>query len=226
MRLPLCACILFAAAVALPAAITVGDTYRKVLKEKGRPSGKIEAGSTLSLHYPEQIIKLDRGRVVAIETPPAREAPAGEAAAAAVPATAATTGSERRGAPRATVQAGRWTTDYSAALQAAKQRKQRVFLLFTGHDWSGSCMRLQHEILSTPKFRSYASQNLMLVELEFPKNRKLSPALKAQNDKLKRHYGIQTFPVVVVLDNSGRQLGMLGYMEGGPEAFIAALKEL
>ena len=126
----------------------------------------------------------------------------------------------------AAIQPGRWTTDYAAALEAARERQHRVLLLFTGNDWTGASMRLQHEILSTPIFRQYASEHLILVELEFAKHRRLPPALKAQNEELKRQYGILSFPVVIVLDSAGQQLGMLGYTEGGPKPFLAALQEL
>ncbi len=31
---------------------------------------------------------------------------------------------------------------------------------------------------------------------------------------------------MIVLDSAGKQIGQLGYMEGSPEAFIAALNKL
>lgn len=247
MRFSVCVCIAFAAAAALPAAINVGDPYKKVLQEMGRPSGSIEAGTTLSLHYPGRVIKLDRGRVVAIEAVAERAAPGDDAPRPATRAVAVPEKSSRpvvtaespkprghsppantlrRDPARTTVPAGRWTTEYGAALLAAKEQKCRVLLFFTGSDWSSGCMQLRHEIFSTPAFLRYASEHLILVEVDFPKRRKLAPALKAQNDALKRQYGIHQFPIVVVLDSEGQQLGMLGYTEGGPQAFVAELKKL
>lgn len=92
--------------------------------------------------------------------------------------------------------------------------------------WAGRRGVSKPEIFSTPAFLRYASEHLILVEVDFPKRRKLSPALKTQNDALKRQYGIHQFPIVVVLDSEGQPLGMLGYTEGGPQAFVAELEKL
>jgi protein disulfide-isomerase len=39
-------------------------------------------------------------------------------------------------------------------------------------------------------------------------------------------YQIQGFPTLIVLNSEGRKVGELGYMEGGPSAFIAELEKL
>ena len=66
----------------------------------------------------------------------------------------------------------------------------------------------------------------MLLEVDFPRMKELSDEQKAANEKLAEQYGIYGFPTVVVLDSNGKTLGQLGYMRGGPKAFIAALEKL
>ena len=44
--------------------------------------------------------------------------------------------------------------------------------------------------------------------------------------QLASEYQVEGFPTLVVLDAAGKKVGELGYMEGGPEAFIAALEKL
>ncbi len=66
----------------------------------------------------------------------------------------------------------------------------------------------------------------MLVELDFPKSKSQEADVKKQNEKLAEQYEVQGFPTIVVLDDKGKQVGQLGYMEGGPEAFIAELEKL
>ena len=39
-------------------------------------------------------------------------------------------------------------------------------------------------------------------------------------------YQVQGFPTIVVLNGEGQKVGELGYMEGGPAAFIAQLERL
>jgi len=116
-----------------------------------------------------------------------------------------------------------WETDYAAALKQAKTENRHVFLFFTGSDWCGWCKRLNKEILSTPEFAQYSKGKLILVELDFPKKRKLTANLKAQNAKLAAKYKIEGYPTIIVLDSSGAKVGELGYQEGGPGPFIASL---
>lgn len=119
-----------------------------------------------------------------------------------------------------------WMTDHAKALEKAKADKKVVLMDFTGSDWCGWCIKLDKEIFSQKEFTEYADKNLVLLKLDFPRNKKLSQALTKQNAKLQEEYKIEGFPTVIVLDSDGKQIGTLGYMEGGPSAFIAAVKKL
>lgn len=124
------------------------------------------------------------------------------------------------------VSAAEWTTDVPKAVQQAKAEKKLALLDFTGSDWCGWCVKLKSEVFDTPEFKAYAAKNLVLVELDFPKKKELSAELKATNKKLAGEYGIKGFPTIIVLDGTGKQVGKLGYMPGGPKAFIAELDKL
>jgi protein disulfide-isomerase len=64
------------------------------------------------------------------------------------------------------------------------------------------------------------------VEVDFPNKKKQSAELKAANNALQKKYGIKGYPTIVVLDGDGKKVGELGYMKGGPKAFIAELEKL
>ena len=119
-----------------------------------------------------------------------------------------------------------WVTDYKKAQEDAKAGKKLMLLEFTGSDWCGWCMKLDKEVFSTPEFQNYASRNLILVKLDFPRKRPQTEALKKQNEQLAQKYGIQGFPTIIVLNGQGEKLGELGYMEGGPSPFLAKLETL
>jgi thioredoxin-related protein len=119
-----------------------------------------------------------------------------------------------------------WVTDYKKAQEAAKAGKKLMLLDFTGSDWCGWCMKLDKEVFSTPEFQNYASRNLILVKLDFPRRRPQTEALKKQNEQLAQKYGIQGFPTIIVLNGQGEKVGELGYMNGGPSPFLAKLETL
>jgi len=119
-----------------------------------------------------------------------------------------------------------WLTDYKQAQEEAKTSKKLVLMNFTGSDWCGWCIRLDREVFTKPEFQEYAKNKLVLLEVDFPRMKKLSPDEKSQNEQLARKYRVQGFPTIVVLDGEGRMVGELGYTPGGPSAFIAELEKL
>lgn len=119
-----------------------------------------------------------------------------------------------------------WLTDYDTAKAQAKTDNKLMLLDFTGSDWCGWCKRLNAEVFSTPQFQDYANKNLILVELDFPRAKPQTDDIKKQNSQLASQYQIEGFPTVIVLNADGKKVGTLGYMEGGPQTFIAALEKL
>jgi len=119
-----------------------------------------------------------------------------------------------------------WLTNFAQAQEEAKTRQKLLLMDFTGSDWCGWCIMLDKEVFSKPEFQEYAKKNLVLLELDFPRRKTLSPELQAQNERLLAQYRIQGFPTIVVLDTNGKPVGALGYTQGGPSAFIAELEKL
>ena len=119
-----------------------------------------------------------------------------------------------------------WGTDLPKALAQAKAEKKMVLMDFTGSDWCGWCIKLNKEVFSQPEFADYAKKNLVLVEVDFPRAKKLSNEQKAANDALQEKYKIKGYPTIIVLNGDGKQVGELGYMKGGPAVFTAELDKL
>lgn len=122
--------------------------------------------------------------------------------------------------------AGEWSTDLPKAVAKAKAEGKLVLVDFTGSDWCGWCIKLKSEVFDTPAFKDYATKNLVLVEVDFPRKKDLPAALKATNQALAEKYGIRGFPTLIILDGNGQRVGQLGYMPGGPAPMIAELTKL
>ncbi|MFL6528865.1 MAG: thioredoxin family protein [Chthoniobacterales bacterium] len=127
-------------------------------------------------------------------------------------------------AGRASAKPG-WLTDLKEAQEQAKTGKKLVLVDFTGSDWCGWCIKLDREVFSKPEFKAYADKNLVLLEVDFPKGKEQTPIERKQNQELAMKYDIEGFPTIVVLDEEGKQVGVLGYTPGGPAAFIAELEK-
>ena len=87
-------------------------------------------------------------------------------------------------------------------------------------------MKLDREVFSLEDFKSYAAQKLVLLKIDFPRRKALPATETAQNQKLASQFKIQGFPTIVVLKPDGTKAGELGYLPGGPKAFIAELEKV
>ena len=121
----------------------------------------------------------------------------------------------------------KWSTDLPAAQTEAKKDKKIVLVNFTGSDWCGWCKKLQAEVFTTKEFDTFAKGKLVLVEIDFPNQKKQSAELKKANAALQEKYKASGFPTIVALNGEGKEVWrQVGYMPGGPKAWIAKLESL
>jgi thioredoxin-related protein len=128
----------------------------------------------------------------------------------------------------------KWETDINKAISVSNKSKKPMLLLFTGSDWCGYCIRLQKEVLKTPEFKTWATKNVVLVELDFPRGIQQSEALQNQNNALQHIFGVQGFPTLyfatVKLDKKKAPrytgIGSIGYIAGGSKVWLAEANEI
>jgi thioredoxin-related protein len=127
----------------------------------------------------------------------------------------------------ASVHGAEWNTDYDTALATAKSSHKYVLIDFNGSDWCGPCIEMKKVVFSTPAFATYAKKNLILLDIDYPQQKKLPDALKKQNERLKGQYGIDRsgYPTVVLLDSNGKKLGQLEGYGGETSASVIAWVE-
>lgn len=126
-----------------------------------------------------------------------------------------------------------WETNVVKAMEVSKITKKPMLLFFTGSDWCGWCIRLQKEVLKTAEFAAWAKENVVLVELDYPRKTPQTPDIKKQNEELQQVFAIQGFPTVHfanVTTVAGKvnfeSLGSTGYVAGGPTAWLAVANGL
>jgi protein disulfide-isomerase len=123
-----------------------------------------------------------------------------------------------------------WYSDVNQAILKSEETGKPLFLFFTGSDWCGWCIRLQKEVFQTPYFTKWAKENVILVELDFPRQKQLPDQIRQQNQKLQQIFQVQGYPTVHLASPVKQQdgsyqftrLGQTGYAAGGPESWCAA----
>jgi thioredoxin-related protein len=115
-----------------------------------------------------------------------------------------------------------WLTSAEAARVESLKTGKPILADFTGSDWCGWCIKLKDEVFNTVEFEEWAAENVVLLELDFPRSKPQSSALKSQNEKLAKQYYVRGFPTIIFLNADGKVLGRLSYKPGGPANWIAA----
>jgi len=118
-----------------------------------------------------------------------------------------------------------WLTNIE---KAKKQAKGKMILVeFTGSDWCPPCKALKKNVFNTDKFKAYAKENLVLVELDFPRDKsKLSKEQIAYNKAQATKFGIRGYPTVFLLDASGKEImKKVGFGRTSVESYIKMLKD-
>ncbi len=118
-----------------------------------------------------------------------------------------------------------WTSDFDAAKTKAKTEKKFLLVDFTGSDWCVWCKKLKAEVFDKEAFQTEAPKQFVLVELDYPRQTKISDELKEQNAKLAKEYKVRGFPTVLMLDAEGQVIAHTGYRADGPEKYMAHLGE-
>ncbi len=127
-----------------------------------------------------------------------------------------------------------WYTDINQVYDVSAKTGKPIFAFFTGSDWCGWCHRLEANVFSKPGFKEWAKAHVILLELDFPRNKQLPQALMEQNAGLQQFFNVQGYPTIWVFfmqkDDATKKinidaLGSLQYPQaepGGEErAFLA-----
>jgi len=122
---------------------------------------------------------------------------------------------------------GKWTQDFAAAKELAKEKKLPMILNFTGSDWCIWCKRMDGWVFAKEDWNNYAKENIIMVTVDFPQNKSLVPEnFQTRNKELQLKYGIKGFPTYVILESDGQtELGRLSASQNAKASvFINDLK--
>ncbi len=116
-----------------------------------------------------------------------------------------------------------WSNNANEVFKKAKAEDAPIIMNFTGSDWCIWCKRIKAEIFETPEFKAWVKEkNVQLLEVDFPRSKKQSDELRAQNNSLKNEVGIQGFPTLIIISKG--KLIRSGYVKGGAKAWIKSVE--
>lgn len=126
-----------------------------------------------------------------------------------------------------------WMVDLDQAYAASQKEGKPIMANFTGSDWCGWCKRLTAAVFSKPEFQKWANDNVILLELDFPRRTQIPTKYRQQNAGLQQAFKVRGFPTIWVFDlnkdvNGQYQINARGKTGYAPsvQQFIGAVEPL
>ncbi len=126
-----------------------------------------------------------------------------------------------------------WLVDLDEAYAISVKEKKPIMANFTGSDWCGWCKKLDADVFSKPEFQTWAKQNVVLLEVDFPRRFQIPAKNQQQNGAMQQALQVTGYPTVWVFNlakdaGTGQyqinQLGKTGYNPSAAD-FIAQVNK-
>jgi protein disulfide-isomerase len=210
--------------------VNPGDPVSKLLDEHGEPSGKIDRAGVTFFSYPQGVIQVKEGIVVSIpdefyglNNKMVRNSGNGRSVEYVKKPLTSDVGGEGSGDPLA--ESAKWWQIEAAAKKLSSEKKKPLFMLFTGSDWCIGCRLMKRDIFDTTAFKVFASEHLVLLKVDFPKETPQTDTVRKQNDALHEKWMVSEYPTIILLDVDGSEIQRSGYSDLTAEKYVESLKK-
>ena len=127
-------------------------------------------------------------------------------------------------------ESAKWYTSLEEAAKVSMTTGKPIMANFTGSDWCGWCKKLKREVFDKTEFKNWANNNIVLLELDYPRRVAQTEEIKKQNRELQQKFQVAGYPTIhlfnVVVKEGKLQIEPLkksGYVAGGPKPFIESI---
>jgi len=125
-----------------------------------------------------------------------------------------------------------WLTNMNDAYAQSGKDNKPILVYFTASDTCGVCKQLEINVFSTPVFKEWAENSIVLLELDFAKHNQLPDGNKEQNMGMAQSLKVTSYPTVWILsvthekENGRFKVKPIGKaaIEQSPEKFIGGLQ--
>ncbi len=93
-----------------------------------------------------------------------------------------------------------WLISLEEAYAESKKTGKPIMANFTGSDWCGWCKKLTRDVFNKQEFQTWADKNVVLLELDFPRRKKIPNEIRQQNAGLQQAFKVRGYPSVWIFD--------------------------
>lgn len=122
-----------------------------------------------------------------------------------------------------------WKSNFEEAKQEASKENKNILLVFSGSDWCAPCIKLDNVVWKSEAFKAEAEKYWVIYKADFPKKKanQLTPEMTQNNKNLAEKYNKNgSFPLVILLDKTGKLIGMTGFKNISAADYIQLIHSL
>jgi thioredoxin-related protein len=122
-----------------------------------------------------------------------------------------------------------WKSNFEEAKQEASKENKDILLVFSGSDWCAPCIKLDNVVWKSEAFKAEAEKYWVIYKADFPKKKanQLTPEMTQNNKNLAEKYNKNgSFPLVILLDKTGKVIGMTGFKNISAADYIQLIHSL
>lgn len=119
-----------------------------------------------------------------------------------------------------------WMVSVEEAQAVSQKTGKPIMANFTGSDWCGWCKRLTAAVFSKDEFKKWADNNVVLLELDFPRRTQLPKEIQQQNQSLQQAFKVTGYPTVWVFYlKENKETGQMNIDPVGRTGYKGSAKE-
>ena len=122
-----------------------------------------------------------------------------------------------------------WESSFENAKNRAVKENKNIVLVFSGSDWCAPCIKLDKVVWQSDEFKIESEKSWIIYKADFPKKKanQLTAEKEQANKNLAEKYNQNgSFPLVVLLDKSGKVVGMTGFKNVSAPEYVNLIHSL
>lgn len=95
--------------------------------------------------------------------------------------------------------------DWDIAKQQSELKGKNILIILTGAEWCKPCVKMEKNVIENKQFIEYANQNLVILEINIPRNQNYNSKIMKDYVYFKNKYSTNALPIMILVDKNGTE---------------------
>jgi thioredoxin-related protein len=96
--------------------------------------------------------------------------------------------------------------DWDSAKEQSELSGKKILIILTGAEWCKPCVKMEKNVMENQQFIDYANQNLIIFEINIPRNQNYNTKTMKDYLHFKNKYATNALPIMILVDKNGTEI--------------------